>query len=133
VEWAKARARADRWEEEVILLDEEMRRVLEFCRWKEAWWKEQVPRRDGVSAPLADGLLAYAEEQADMERHISQLWSIKWAGARKLAQPILQAALGEEPAIHMEDVAAGSLDSIVLDIEDEEGDEEGGGGSDFED
>jgi len=95
----------------------------------EAWWKEQVPRHDGVSAPLADSQLAYAEEQADMERHISQLWSIKWAGARKLTQPILQATLGEEPAIHMEDVAAGSLDSIVLDIEDEEG----GRGSDFED
>ena len=88
-----------------------------------------MPRHDGVSAPLADSQLAYAEEQADMERHISQLWSIKWAGARKLTQPILQATLGEEPAIHMEDVAAGSLDSIVLDIEDEEG----GRGSDFED
>jgi hypothetical protein len=31
VEWAKAKARAARWEEEVVLLDEEMRRVIQFC------------------------------------------------------------------------------------------------------
>jgi len=31
VEWAKAKARANRWEEEVVLLNEEMCRTLEFC------------------------------------------------------------------------------------------------------
>src|SRR5882762_2397788 len=30
VEWAKSQARADRWNEEVVLLDEEMRRVIEY-------------------------------------------------------------------------------------------------------
>ncbi|KAF8223543.1 hypothetical protein L208DRAFT_1078317, partial [Tricholoma matsutake] len=38
VEWVKAQVRAERWWEEVILLEEEMRRVLEFCQWKARWW-----------------------------------------------------------------------------------------------
>ncbi|KAJ7601666.1 hypothetical protein DFH06DRAFT_939375, partial [Mycena polygramma] len=41
VEWMRARARAERWREEVILVEEEMRRVLEFCRWKAQWWKDR--------------------------------------------------------------------------------------------
>ena len=32
-EWAQCRACADRWEEEVILLQEEMRRVVQFLEW----------------------------------------------------------------------------------------------------
>ncbi|KDQ53132.1 hypothetical protein JAAARDRAFT_137621, partial [Jaapia argillacea MUCL 33604] len=33
-----ARARAERWKEEVVLLQEEMQRVLEFLKWKSEWW-----------------------------------------------------------------------------------------------
>jgi hypothetical protein len=89
VEWAKAKARADRWEEDVILLDEEMRRVLEFCSWKARWWKERVSLRENLPGPYAEGLCAYAAEQADMEQRIRTAWTTKWADARQLAQPIL--------------------------------------------
>ncbi|KAJ7178448.1 hypothetical protein C8R43DRAFT_1084402 [Mycena crocata] len=83
VEWMKARARADRWREEVILLEEEMRRVITFCTWKAAWWDErQVPVRDSdrtpISAPLAEGLRAYALAQASRERKWASSWSAKW-------------------------------------------------------
>jgi len=71
VEWAKAKARADRWEEEVVLLDEEMRCVLVFCEWKQAWWKQQIASRLEVSPELADGLSAYAHKQAAMEAGIA--------------------------------------------------------------
>jgi len=37
VEWVKSRARAARAHEEVLLLREEMRRVLEFLQWKANW------------------------------------------------------------------------------------------------
>jgi hypothetical protein len=37
-EWSKSRARAARAREEVLLLREEMRRVLEFLGWKARWW-----------------------------------------------------------------------------------------------
>ena len=39
-EWAKSRARANRCKEEVLLLKEEMRRVLVFLEWKSKWWLE---------------------------------------------------------------------------------------------
>jgi hypothetical protein len=116
VEWAKAKARADRWEEEVILLDEEMRRVLEFCRWKALWWTEQVPRRENLSAQLAEGLCAYAEEQANQEQRICMAWTTKWSSARALAHPILQAALGGSVAATQ---VAPILDPIELDIEED--------------
>lgn len=91
VEWAKAKARADRWEEDVVLLDEEMRRVLMFCKWKAAWWMERVSLRKGLPDPLAEGFRAYATEQAGMEQRIHAAWATKWASTRQLAQPLLLA------------------------------------------
>jgi hypothetical protein len=41
--------------------------MLQFCDWKARWWMEQLPRREGLSGPLAEGLSAYAHEQADFE------------------------------------------------------------------
>lgn len=41
VEWARSQARAERWREEVMLLQEEMRRVIAYFRWKARWWCEQ--------------------------------------------------------------------------------------------
>ncbi|KAJ7833212.1 hypothetical protein B0H14DRAFT_3087705 [Mycena olivaceomarginata] len=81
VEWTKARARADRWKEELLLLEEEMRRVLEFCRWKAKWWDNQRAARTGVPGPLAEGLWAYATEQAAREREWAAQWEGKWAAA----------------------------------------------------
>lgn len=71
------KARADRWEEEVILLDEEMRRVLQFCEWKQAWWQTQQTRQvldEPHNKTLGEGLMAYSEEQIAMERAIAQTW-----------------------------------------------------------
>jgi hypothetical protein len=119
VEWAKAKARADRWEEDVILLDEEMRRILVYCRWKENWWIEQVPRREGLSSSLAEGLHAYAQEQADMERRICSSWTTKWARARALAEPILSAALGAAPAAAAQELLDQASGLIELHIEEE--------------
>ena len=106
VEWAKAKARADRWEEEVILLDEEMRRVLEFCSWKASRWKERLSLRGKVPEPLAEGLCAYAAEQADMEQRIRTAWTTKWASARQLAQPLLQ---GFVAGIPMQEAVVGPV------------------------
>ena len=37
-EWAQCVARADRWDEEKILLQEEMRRVVQFLEWRSSDW-----------------------------------------------------------------------------------------------
>lgn len=122
MEWAKAKARADRWEEDVELLDEEMRRVLVFCEWKADWWMKQVPLRRALDAPLAEGLHAYASEQADMERRIHLAWSKEWASARVLAKRITGGS-----SFITQDAEAGP---IRFEIEEDRGGVEGD--SDFE-
>jgi hypothetical protein len=42
IEWAKTRAKALRYAEEVDLLEEEMRRVLQFLEWRASWWRAQI-------------------------------------------------------------------------------------------
>jgi hypothetical protein len=60
-----------------MLLDEEMRQVLIFCEWKNEWWKDQVSRRDNLSTELAEGLQAYAGEQAAMELSLAGSFTAK--------------------------------------------------------
>lgn len=38
MEWLKCQARAIRWKEEILLVEEEMRRSLEFGRWLGSRW-----------------------------------------------------------------------------------------------
>ena len=38
VEWARSKARAEQWAEEIQLLEEEMRRVIQYFKWKAVWW-----------------------------------------------------------------------------------------------
>ncbi|KAJ7715473.1 hypothetical protein B0H16DRAFT_1805290 [Mycena metata] len=78
VEWSKARARADRWREELVLLEEEMRRTVEFCLWKAKWWEEQLGLREDVAPALVEGLEAYGREQIARELDWAAKWSAKW-------------------------------------------------------
>lgn len=64
VEWAKSRARAARWTEEVALLPEEMRRTLAFFKWKAEWWRSQIGLRSDEPDHICSGVDAYAERQA---------------------------------------------------------------------
>ncbi|KAG6809653.1 hypothetical protein H0H92_015320 [Tricholoma furcatifolium] len=88
LEWMKARARAERWREEVILLEEEMRRVLQYCGWQAEWWDQQA--RSTNSAALDEGLHAFAAEQAFVERARANLWCTRWAPVRQRAYDALQ-------------------------------------------
>ncbi|KAI0688809.1 hypothetical protein C8Q76DRAFT_772031 [Earliella scabrosa] len=65
-EWARSKARVDRWDEDRTLLLEEMRRVLEFFEDRAHWWREQGARRTEVDARLKRGLMMYAEKQASV-------------------------------------------------------------------
>ena len=111
----------------MVLLDEEMRRVLVFCDWKQAWWKQQIAyRSEEVSPELADGLSAYAHEQVAMEAGIATSFAGKWRAVRERARPLIDKVMHTETA---------NGDIIVADAEvaffvGEEDDD--GGGSDFE-
>ncbi|KAK7051669.1 hypothetical protein VNI00_004648 [Paramarasmius palmivorus] len=77
VEWCKARARAHRAREEVILVQEEMRRALEFCRYQARWWMSQSSCRADIAPELSEGLQAYSYQQAQMELQRAQMWESK--------------------------------------------------------
>lgn len=66
-EWARSRARVRRASEEVMLVREEMRRVLEFLSWRVAWWEEKKDARSNVDDEMKEGIRAYAIEQAALQ------------------------------------------------------------------
>ncbi|KAJ7609754.1 hypothetical protein DFH06DRAFT_1016897 [Mycena polygramma] len=80
IEWAKTRARAWRWTEEVDLVEEEMRRVLEFLAWKSLWWLEQIDQRPDVVADeiLREGFTAYARRQSRMQTELRSRFVESW-------------------------------------------------------
>ncbi|KAJ7169308.1 hypothetical protein C8R43DRAFT_876185 [Mycena crocata] len=92
IEWTKCRARADRWREDLRFLDEEMRRSIEFCKWKADWWYQRRRPRKEVSPELAEGIRAYALEQEARER----AWALKWADQWDAVRTRARAALNDE-------------------------------------
>jgi uncharacterized protein YecA (UPF0149 family) len=96
VEWLKCRARANRWKEEVQLVEEEMRRALEFTRWLSSWWIQQATIRTGISSNLQEGLMAYAAEMADMENRRLESWRLTWQSIRERAELVLKKYLNDK-------------------------------------
>lgn len=79
-EWAKAWARTRRWAEEVVLIKEEIRRVLQYHEHRALWWEE---RRDGgvaISSSHAEGIAAYAHDQANLHRKMAAHCIEVWGG-----------------------------------------------------
>lgn len=79
-EWARSRARAERWEEEEKLLIEEMRRVIAYCKWRAIWWRAQARRRvdAGIDEVVIRGLAAYAEKQATVLDDLINRCGSRW-------------------------------------------------------
>ena len=63
VKWAKSQAWVKCWEEEVLIVQEEMRRVIQYLEWKGGWWREQAGVREKGELALLHGVRAYAEKQ----------------------------------------------------------------------
>ncbi|KAF7327199.1 CxC2 domain-containing protein [Mycena kentingensis (nom. inval.)] len=66
----RALARKNRWSEEVLLLEEEMRRVLRYLDWYSSWWRLQATRRQNVAPELAAGIRAYALQRAAFSERV---------------------------------------------------------------
>jgi len=93
-EWAKSRARAERCREEVLLLKEEMRRAVAFLDWKTKWWLDRRLTRNNVSKELAEGLAAYAEGQAELQKELRDHFCMLWK--MPLVDNVATSASGEE-------------------------------------
>lgn len=78
IEWCKSRARANRWSEEVQLLQEEMRRVCQFFESREAGWMALIDSEEWTDGPMIEGHRGYARQQAEqfraMRARCQHLW-----------------------------------------------------------
>ncbi|KAJ8473473.1 hypothetical protein ONZ45_g16285 [Pleurotus djamor] len=85
-EWARARARKRRWQEEVSLLKEEMRRVLRFLDWSSKSWTQQadaLPAATELINPalrqrVRRGLRSYALKQVSLQKQTAEAYRSHW-------------------------------------------------------
>ena len=82
VDWAKAHERVKRFEEEVKLCTEEMRRVLAFFSWSAAEWERRAQLHDLAgkypSDEVLQGLRAYALRHSAMFLNLIQVFASDW-------------------------------------------------------
>ena len=82
VEWAKAQERAKRYEEEVELVVEEMRRTLVFLEWKAKEWTSFAISpplgNSAIDTTAVNGITVYAKKQADIQRRMAKLFLEDW-------------------------------------------------------
>lgn len=78
IEWTKTKARAEIWQEEVLLLKEEMRRAIVDMEWWAQQWNTRVNAHPNVSPDLLQGLMAHAYKQADIQTSFAANYAQKW-------------------------------------------------------
>jgi len=66
-----------------------MHHVLAFGYWRAAWWRNLASPRTELCPELAEGLAAYAAEQAVCEEARASGWAAKWAPVHERAQAVL--------------------------------------------
>ncbi|KAF9555270.1 hypothetical protein CPC08DRAFT_766080 [Agrocybe pediades] len=93
IEWCKSKARADRWREEVELLQEEQRRVLLFFEQRAREWNELAVEGSSWTLPgvpfdptAIRGREAYAREQAHQFLQMKQYCSLVWCNVEGYIQ-----------------------------------------------
>ena len=121
VEWAKARACKMRWKEELMLIQEEMRRVISFHEWKADWWRDCASVRDHPDQALLSGISGYANKQADISVRLAEQCARQWLPPLKASGIIPPWGAGYE---HLLPVALDGKDEIsghtTLDLDDNE-------------
>ncbi|KAL1942373.1 hypothetical protein VTO73DRAFT_6437 [Trametes versicolor] len=71
------------------LLLEEMRCVLEYCRWKATWWRSQADRHGTlVPLPILRGLRVYADKQAGVWEGVAHRSASYWINYVKKCGPL---------------------------------------------
>ncbi|EAU89964.1 hypothetical protein CC1G_05880 [Coprinopsis cinerea okayama7 len=142
VEWCKTRARTHRWQEECMLLAEEMRRVLEFWKYEIKVWEKRAAacaedphfvtpgQTEFNTVPeiwqsevdklmvVRDGKVAYARRQISIRRRMLETAERLWGDIRERLV-VFEGRSGFIP------VEANADDEVVFEDNDEE-QEEGG-------
>jgi hypothetical protein len=110
-----------RWREEIILLEEEMRRAVDFSRTMSCYWKArkvQSHRVETTPSYILEGIRAYAIEQSETEELRANTWGSAWRGIRAKAKEVLEKALKEdiEEDFDLSEVIVPDIDSLDIDI-----------------
>jgi hypothetical protein len=112
-----------RWAEDVVLVEEEMRRTIEYGYWVASEWEKRGAARVAVvEEELLEGLKAYAREQATREKRTCASLTANWGRIRERGRAYLA---GE--------MAPGVEVIVPLDDEEREPDEDHEGPPDYED
>lgn len=122
MEWSKSQARKMRWEEEVEILQEEMRRTIVYYEWKQQWWLDQNPQRATSEDAIQLGISAYSQKQAHYCKCMAKSFARAWL-------PFLQSEgiTPEWEHRYNQSVSGGkSRSTSVLDIEASEDESYGG-------
>ncbi len=90
IEWCKSRARAQRWQEECVLLTEEMRRVQATFQYYAGLWKER-----GKSMGLP-GARAYALKQEALWNELNVNAREQWNALKEMLPSASPEALDSE-------------------------------------
>ncbi|KAF8897005.1 hypothetical protein CPB85DRAFT_1440109 [Mucidula mucida] len=90
IEWCKARARMLRWEEEIELLLEEMRRVAVYGNWKAAWWRARANAHPNASVALREGITGFATRAAIWEEARVHEVEEKWQPLIKMGKELVE-------------------------------------------
>ncbi|KAJ7707270.1 hypothetical protein B0H14DRAFT_2646846 [Mycena olivaceomarginata] len=104
VEWCKAYARVKRWQEEVLLLQEEMRRCLRTLEWQAAVWDGRAAAthysgKRAFSPTHMEGAMALAARQAALRRRLANRFRKLWQGVAsgiERPEPVDSSASSEE-------------------------------------
>lgn len=83
VHWLRARARSQRWAEEVTLTTNEMEWIPRFFISKSREWKKYI----GDNTGLGDGHIAYAERQSAMWQDMGEQARMQFLKVRPAVQP----------------------------------------------
>jgi hypothetical protein len=73
-----------RWKEELMLVQEEMRRVIAYHKWKADWWRERGSMRHHPDQVISSGISGYAHKQADMSTRMAEQCALHWLPHLKL-------------------------------------------------
>lgn len=89
MDWAKTRARWDRWQEELLLNQEEMCRTIAYLEWEAKAWNKGLPKDTAifnfVTEPAdteiyREGIAAYTNKQVEqreaLANHFLQTWRV---------------------------------------------------------
>ena len=77
-ECSKARARMQRWNEELLIVQEEMWRAIVYLNWKAAWWREQSSLRNHEDETILSGVLGYTHKQATICSRMAERCAVYW-------------------------------------------------------